>query len=601
MKKILFTILAGAFGFASIAQNYNPKIQAIHNFVPNASKAGACNEVLKYYTTESGLVSTMGYVDWRAVIYIDQDELAFFHDTSSFSFIRFSFAYELYDAFLDEMYSTFDSAHIEIFEGSVVSGTDINSSLSLGTLIYQKNVTSEILGTATGFASHSLDSLVPIDNSKTYAVALRIFQSDPEPCIGVDVGPAKLNKGAWVVNGGTSFQRTDENWLMEVCINGSLIVPDNNLTVTSVASNYDAYEIMSLKQIENIDYEFEMTVRNNGKVAASGIKGALNVTPNNYTDEVNGGSLNPNTSKKLTFPNTFKPFLPGEHVIEYSVSSDSVNFYVSDNKFLSRSFYVEEAKYGRVERGNITESSGTVAGLNSVFKGNVMDIFTEDTLKYIEVYLRNPKAGARMAGFCIAWDETANEPIEGADTLLTDTFNITSEIVDNGDTVIVMSFINHTELTVGKYLFGVIDIEGTTKSLGLATNNRNYVEKTSYWTANLASSGNWINQWVETESYYPVVMVFSNIYNTSVKENNNFSNNVHLYPNPTNGSLTITFDNFKPTTIRIVDLTGRTIQTQNVNNTSKSISLDLNDLEKGIYFIHLNEGSKSAVKKVILN
>ena len=60
-----------------------------------------------------------------------------------------------------------------------------------------------------------------------------------------------------------------------------------------------------------------------------------------------------------------------------------------------------------------------------------------------------------------------------------------------------------------------------------------------------------------------------------------------LYPNPAHNQITISSENLKINSIKILDITGRTIKRLLVNNEQSII--DVSDLSNGIYFIKINQ------------
>ena len=89
----------------------------------------------------------------------------------------------------------------------------------------------------------------------------------------------------------------------------------------------------------------------------------------------------------------------------------------------------------------------------------------------------------------------------------------------------------------------------------------------------------------------------------SLNENTNeLSNlNVIIYPNPTNGIVTISLPENSNDTIKLdlYDVVGKKLNIDTTNqNTSNEINIDLSNLAKGNYFIKISDGSESVVKKI---
>jgi hypothetical protein len=75
------------------------------------------------------------------------------------------------------------------------------------------------------------------------------------------------------------------------------------------------------------------------------------------------------------------------------------------------------------------------------------------------------------------------------------------------------------------------------------------------------------------------------------------SNNVKIYPNPTNGIVMISLQEVKPTTIRITDVTGKLIFENTI--TEQQTKVNLSNYNSGIYFIQLTDDQDSKVVKLV--
>jgi hypothetical protein len=73
---------------------------------------------------------------------------------------------------------------------------------------------------------------------------------------------------------------------------------------------------------------------------------------------------------------------------------------------------------------------------------------------------------------------------------------------------------------------------------------------------------------------------------------------LNLYPNPATTSFEVSFDNARSSngSVRIIDINGKTVMTQNINSLNGTINCD--GLTNGMYFVELTVDGKSAVKKM---
>jgi hypothetical protein len=73
-----------------------------------------------------------------------------------------------------------------------------------------------------------------------------------------------------------------------------------------------------------------------------------------------------------------------------------------------------------------------------------------------------------------------------------------------------------------------------------------------------------------------------------------------VFPNPFSHSLSIDLKHIsEETTILITDVTGKTVYSSQLNQLNTTINLD--ELQEGIYFLELMNGTHKSVKKIIKN
>jgi len=78
--------------------------------------------------------------------------------------------------------------------------------------------------------------------------------------------------------------------------------------------------------------------------------------------------------------------------------------------------------------------------------------------------------------------------------------------------------------------------------------------------------------------------------------------NVQLYPNPTDGQLTVTWESnsISPTRVSVIDALGREIHSQSAAETEK-LQLNLGHLQSGIYSVHLRADDWQRTMRLLLN
>ena len=80
-----------------------------------------------------------------------------------------------------------------------------------------------------------------------------------------------------------------------------------------------------------------------------------------------------------------------------------------------------------------------------------------------------------------------------------------------------------------------------------------------------------------------------------------FENTLNIFPNPSNGNITIKFENSisKNISIKVINLLGEVVNATN-SYLNESATIDLSNLANGFYYIQINCDGKMATKKIII-
>ncbi|HFS67313.1 MAG TPA: T9SS type A sorting domain-containing protein [Flavobacteriia bacterium] len=81
---------------------------------------------------------------------------------------------------------------------------------------------------------------------------------------------------------------------------------------------------------------------------------------------------------------------------------------------------------------------------------------------------------------------------------------------------------------------------------------------------------------------------------------NELSNTIHIYPNPSNGIYTIERKTNTSLSIGVYDITGKRVYF-NTNESNTKFTINLSNLENGVYFVNLKSDKDSVTKKIIKN
>ncbi len=75
---------------------------------------------------------------------------------------------------------------------------------------------------------------------------------------------------------------------------------------------------------------------------------------------------------------------------------------------------------------------------------------------------------------------------------------------------------------------------------------------------------------------------------------------VNVYPNPSNGTFTISLPEGTETVLSVMDLTGKSVYKNNVSGTT---TINLSSMYKGIYLLNIYDATTNTnvVKKLVIN
>ncbi len=605
MKKV-YKILSLIVCLGAVLASYGQAEQKKSYFMdyplgtgPAISKAPpSCAQTLNY---DGDNITRFGFGtgEWSAMIFIDQSDLAFFEDTSTFVGARI-----FIDSTTDLAEPAYDSIYLELYEGSEVT---VGGNLIIGdSALYSKNVTSDI--TILGWNEIYFDSSLAINRDTTYLLRVKIFQSVANGSggfpMGAGEGPMVRDRGAWWEDGGDIGQLGDinpdydYNWNIRLCVEGGKIIPQYNLTAANPGSEFSPYKVIPLKQASFQGFNITGTIENNGSVSIPSATATYNVVPNNATADEEVTNINAFNEKPVTFTTPFVPFDTGFYAIELSVDMDSTDFYPPDNMVATKAFYVDESRYSSVFTANTGFQPQN--GFTDVTFGNLFNMYTPDTIKQMEILVRGTSPGASFYGYIAKWDELQFNVF--GDTIRTDTITSFAGMPDDQDSVFYLHFRRHEILDEGVYMVGLVEIEGGLSS-GILGSNTDYIEGRSFVTA--AERPNWIPSdqfWTGGGYYYGITINFGTFPET-VGVEEELSKDFQLYPNPAENKVTVALgnnSNLSNLSLELLDLTGRTIKSKENISYANNVEIELDEMMSGVYMVKLSNGTQNYVKKLIV-
>jgi len=104
--------------------------------------------------------------------------------------------------------------------------------------------------------------------------------------------------------------------------------------------------------------------------------------------------------------------------------------------------------------------------------------------------------------------------------------------------------------------------------------------------------------------YYVFARAYGGIYRSAIsngieeRKTNNF--NIYINPNPTKDKFTITFSNYRENyTLEILNSFGQVVLSKKMNGANTTKQIDLSGQSAGVYFVKLQSGNNTIVKKII--
>lgn len=132
-------------------------------------------------------------------------------------------------------------------------------------------------------------------------------------------------------------------------------------------------------------------------------------------------------------------------------------------------------------------------------------------------------------------------------------------------------------------------------------NNVIYVASTDYFSMGEGTIYSMTGEAISTfdANIAPETIAIDYRTNTSLNETA-FVNSI-IYPNPASQLLNIKSDLMSVTVYKVIDVTGRVVMGNNLNNNSGELSINVNDLDSGVYILYLSDGNQISSTRFIKN
>lgn len=316
-----------------------------------------------------------------------------------------------------------------------------------------------------------------------------------------------------------------------------------------------------------------------------------------YTDSSSLAILAPaamNTVVKLA---NYVPALTGTYSVDYVVSHANVDANLTNNALTSDSLLVTDTVMAR-DNGTFTGSLGIGSGTGGEL-GSVYELNVADTLSSVSVYIRN--GGGSMTNQPLSLNvRNFVNGIPGNIIATSDTITYTNA----GASFVTLTFQNvggYIALPADSFFVGVVEVDS---NVTIGTTPTKFVPKTNFVIFGT-------NAWAPNENYnfnvtYGIRPIFGTPSGTvGANEIVNATSTIRVYPNPTNGlvTLNITDDNkIGNVQLEIMDITGKVVYNNNYFGANMvQEQIDLSNLNKGMYFLRTTINGNSSVQKVTIN
>lgn len=438
-----------------------------------------------------------------------------------------------------------------------------------GTNSTQLEVVSIATGTSLPFYSHNVYPDFSVSNSLTSGLAGGLFLSTT-----YDPGNIAL---IGVIQGTP---------------NNVLFAYDLDMGVSSTDASVS--ELRPTKGYTQIPYNqifpetFDYTIANAGSTILDSVYVDIEVLFNG-TPVFNDSDFTTNLNSGATYDFTSAVFTPSNGTGLYQVNASlSLGASQTDedalNDTMSFEFLVTDTVFAR---DNGIPDGGTGYSIGSaewVYITANYTLVADDTIQGIWIQQVTPIDADTT--FAVLARTTANYP----DSILALGPPV---IISSSQFEYFLPFSSPVALAAGTYGFGCY--QSRNSSISLAQSNIVWTPDVNYFY--LIGSG-WILSSIQTARFIRPVFEVGPSFGVN---DYNMESQVHLYPNPTQGNLTLSLPvNCPESKIRIYETTGRLIETINTERNIPTVRIDLSAYPAGLYYLLLENDDFSETQKFIL-
>ena len=356
--------------------------------------------------------------------------------------------------------------------------------------------------------------------------------------------------------------------------------PDFDIAVENPSFNSE-YPIMPLFQLTD-GYSFSADVVNRGAKTATNVSLDVTVSNSSFNESATANTILSGATTNLNIANSFTPIDTGTYTVEFNATMDSIDQLPLSN-VASESFRVTEFVMGRDKGVNTLEGSfGIGAGIDGIL-GQVFKFNTDVNLFSVDVYLLQPTIGDTVR--IEVYEFNGVQPT--LEIARSQPYTITSS--EPGWRRIEFNFGSGTPLFSGSFVIGIHEFQS---NITLGTSSQNFVNNANW----IFYQGSWGPG--ENDGFEFIYFLRTNIGEFTDNVSDNVGSTLSIYPNPASNQVSLLgIDEY--TTIEILDVTGKKVITLS-NNGRNTSTIDVSNLEKGIYMVRATGNNSVATQKLVV-
>ena len=364
----------------------------------------------------------------------------------------------------------------------------------------------------------------------------------------------------------------------------------------SVAGVLGEYTIVPLTQVGS-PIATSAVITNSGNaditnavVSSTVYDGAMNVLHTETSAPV--ATIAPAGSETVSLTG-YTPTAVDAYMVLHIVSIDEADV-TSGNDSTMYTFVVSDSVYARdngIAEGSLGIGSGDPGQLGQEFSVTALDTMTS-------VSMQISNASGNMTDKPISATIYDTDPVTGEPLNVIGT---TEEVIVSAtpDSMYTCVLTNALELAPGTY---VVVANETDENITLATSS-------SIYTA----GATWVifggNPWANSEDYnfnvaYLLRPNFGEVVESTVGLDEANSSEISIYPNPSAGNFNLNISNVNTASVdvEITDVSGKVILSNvyNTNNGSVNESINISNVDDGVYIVRVN-GGQTIVKRIVIS